>query len=633
MKRLLCVVLSLGFFVATAFCVPFVASAQEYKGTQIKNSTTYYYYDAADKTLYINGSGDIPNLSNSTASIPWLEWESGKIQRVVVSEGITSLGDYVFYGVQAKEFVLPTTLKRIGTYSLSLTNGMTEWNLPFGIEIIDSNAFNNCVKMKSITLPKSVKTIGDRAFASCTSLESIVIPSSVEKVGSNAFYRCTLLSSAKFASPTQKTAVGSKAFYGCTSLLNVTLPSNASCDVMSFGYNISNKVIDGFSLKVYSESQPYYYAKNNGILYSLLLSFDLNECVENPNTITSDIINDKLHYTFTPKTNQRYSIYSSGECDLKAQLYLDGKLIAESDDIDKSNSGFCFDEIMQKGKKYDIYVSSVKMTGDYSIFVYPSEISALSVYKGSLTVSAADSKQDGDKRVFAVTHSMLGGFILTVSFADGQKEEIYYSRYIAGDYVKNADDQSEKPFSCGENEAHLSLKGCNASYPFTVKHSYVGEVINPTVDNDGYTLYTCVNCDDSYKADFVETTSYKVTGRFVMDEDSYGTHENNVAYSQAYITLDGRRYNVNADGTWCVRTYDDCYATVHNEYGEDARLYLSVDEKGSYDYGNIALKPYDMNADGVVNAKDYLIYYYEKRDTLGDDYWQFGNNYLLRRRS
>lgn len=215
MKRLLCVVLSLGFFVATAFCVPFVASAQEYKGTQIKNSTTYYYYDAADKTLYINGNGDIPNLSNSKASIPWLEWESGKIQRVVVSEGITSLGDYVFYGVQAKEFVLPTTLKRIGTYSLSLTNGMTEWNLPFGIEIIDSNAFNNCVKMKSITLPKSVKTIGDRAFASCTSLESIVIPSSVEKVGSNAFYRCTSLSSAEFASPTQKTAVGSKAFYGC----------------------------------------------------------------------------------------------------------------------------------------------------------------------------------------------------------------------------------------------------------------------------------------------------------------------------------------------------------------------------------------------------------------------------------
>ena len=58
---------------------------------------------------------------------------------------------------------------------------------------------------------------------------------------------------------------------------------------------------------------------------------------------------------------------------------------------------------------------------------------------------------------------MLGGFILSVSFADGQKEEIYYSRYIAGDYVKNADDQSEKPFSCGENEAHLSLKGCIAS--------------------------------------------------------------------------------------------------------------------------------------------------------------------------
>ena len=633
MKRLLCAVLSLGFFVAAAFCVPFAASAQEYKGTQIKKSTTYYYYETADKTLYINGYGDIPNLSNSTASIPWLEWDDSKIQRVVVAEGITALGNYVFYGVQAKEFVLPTTLKKIGTYSLSGTNGMTEWTLPFGIESIESNAFYNCVNMKSITLPKSVKTIGDRAFGLCTSLKSIVIPSSVEKVGSNAFYRCTSLESVEFASPTQKTAVGTKAFWGCSSLLGVTLPSNASCDIMSFGYNISNKVIDGFSLKVYSETQPYYYAQNNGILYSLLTKYDLNECVENPNTITSDIVNDTLHYTFTPKTNQRYSIYSSGACDLKAQLYLDGKLIAESDDIDKSNSGFCFDEIMQQGKEYDIYVSSVKMTGDYSIFVYPSEVSALSVYRGSLTVSAADSKQNGTKRIFTISDDMLGDFILTVSFADGQSEEVYYSRYIAGDYVKNADDQSEKPFSCGENEAHLSLKGCAASYPFTVEHSYVGEVIEPTVDDDGYTLYTCVNCDNSYKTDYVETTSYKVTGRFVFDEDSYGSHDNNVPYSQAYITVEGRRYDVNSDGTWCVRTFSNCYATVHNEYGEDARLYLSVDDKGNYDYGNIALKAYDMNGDGVVNAKDYLIYYYEKRDTLGDDYWQFGNNYLLRRKS
>ena len=136
MKRLLCVVLSLGFFVATAFCVPFVASAQEYKGTQIKNSTTYYYYDAADKTLYINGNGDIPNLSNSTASIPWLEWESGKIQRVVVSEGITSLGDYVFYGVQDEqkriELEKKLTYKKYGLQNIAFDNKQKELWLEFG---------------------------------------------------------------------------------------------------------------------------------------------------------------------------------------------------------------------------------------------------------------------------------------------------------------------------------------------------------------------------------------------------------------------------------------------------------------------------------------------------------------------
>lgn len=631
MKKLICVILSFGFFVATAFSVSFSASAQEYKGTRLKNSTTYYYYDSAEKTLYINGYGDIPNLSLSTSAIPWLEWSSDKIQRVVVSEGITSLGNYVFYGIQAKEFVLPTTLKRIGTYSLSCTNGVSEWKLPFGIETIGSNAFYSCLNLKSVTLPKSVKTIGNKAFDSCEKLTEIEIPSSVEKIGSNAFYRCTALERVEFASPTQSTQISDRAFYGCTSLMNVALPSNASCDVKSFGYGTSGNVLDGFSLRVYSDTQPYYYAQNNGILYSLMQSYDIKECVENPNTITPDIQNDSLHYTFTPTKTQRYSVYSSGECDLKAQLYLDGKLLGESNDIDSSNSGFCFDETLNGGKKYDLYVSSVKMTGNYSIFAFPSEVTELSVYRGSIKLSASNGKQNGSKRLFTVSDDMLSDFILTVTFADGQSEDMYYSRYIAGDYVENVDAKN-KTFPCGENTAHISLRGCSAAFPLVIEHSYEGEIVAPTVDDDGYTLYTCVNCNSSYKDNYVETDSYKVSGRFVIDEDSYGSHDNNIAYSHAYITVSGRRYNVNSDGTWFIRTYSNCYATVHNEFGEDKTLMIDV-SNGSYDYGNVALKPYDMNGDGVVNAKDFAIYYNEKRTELGEDYWRFADNYLLRRKS
>lgn len=629
MKRIMCVILSLAFFVATAFCVSFPASAQDYKGTQLKNSTTYYYYDSSDKTLYINGYGAMPNFSNSTASIPWREWDDSRIQRVVVAEGITALGSYAFYGVQAKEFQLPKTLRRIGPFALALTNGMTSWNLPFGVEKLDSNAFSSCMNMQSIVLPKSLKAIGAKAFASCSNLREIVIPSSVTTVGASAFYRCTSLKSVEFASPTQKVAVGNMAFYGCDALTGVEVPCNATCDIKSFGYNALNKVIDGFLMRVYSESQAYYYAKNNGILYSLLTSYDIKPCVENPNTVTADIENQKLHYTFTPDTSQRYSIYSSGECDLKAELYENGTLIASGDDIDKTNTGFCIDELLKKDVKYDLYVSSVRMTGDYSIFVYPSEVSSLSVYLGSLTLSAADGVADADKRIFSIKDDMLSDFILTVGFADGSREEMYYSRYIAGDYVKNANDQSKNPFACGENKAYLSLKGKLATYPLTIEHSYESKVVEPTVDDDGYTLHTCINCARSYKDSFVQTTSYKVTGRFVMDEDSYGTHDNNVGYTHAYITVDGRKYYPAEDGSWCVRTYETCYVKVHNEFGRDELLKLDV-SNGSYDYGAVALKPYDLNGDGIVNAKDFAIFYTQRRAELGEDYWQFGNNYVLR---
>ena len=94
--------------------------------------------------------------------------------------------------------------------------------------------------------------------------------------------------------------------------------------------------------------------------------------------------------------------------------------------------------------------------------------------------------------------------------------------------------------------------------------------------------------------------------------------------------LDIRDKNGNPTGEVKERSLVHADGDIH---GTSHVWIVRKNEKGSYDYGNIALKPYDMNTDGVVNAKDYLIYYYEKRDTLGDDYWQFGNNYLLRRRS
>lgn len=629
MKKILCLILAMCFFIVTAFCMPVSMYAQEIpQGTRIKDSTTYYYYDSFDKTLYINGSGDVPNLSNSSADIPWIDWSSDMVKNVVVSDGITSLGNYLFYGLMAKNFSLPRTLKKIGKYTFASTNNMTHWDIPFGVEEIDDSAFYSCKLLESINLPDSLVKIGSKAFSSCSKLETIVVPYSVKHIGSSAFYRCTSLSEVRFASPTQFVEVDNRAFFGCSALKNVTLPYNISCDYQSFGFGTNGSVLNDFSLELYNSTQSHIYADTYGIKYDLIDEFELKSNTQNENIFTQDMINSRFHYTFTPDSTQIYCIYSLGKCDTYAELYLDGNLLERSDDVDSSNRGFSIMYKLEKGVTYDIYVSSIKMTGEYTLFVYPGEISSFDVYCGSINLSASDGKVVDSKRIFNITSDMMKDFVLDIGFSDGTYISMYYQRYIAGDYVFNDDNQNDYPFSCGYNYAHLSLKGNRIQYTLYIDHSYVSEDIAYDVDNDGYTLYTCINCSDSYKDNFVPTTSFVVTGTLVMDEDNFGSHPNNVAYSHAYVTVDNRRYDVNPDGTFSVRTFNNCYLTVHNYYGSNKVLSIDV-SNGSYDMGALSCEPYDINKDGYVNAKDFAIYYKELRFTLGEDYWQFADNYII----
>lgn len=630
MKKLVSIFLALTLVFVASFSFESVSfAADDDLGIRLKNSNTFYKYDNDTKTLYINGTGDIPNLSNNSSSIPWFDWADDKIQNVVVAEGITSIGNYVFYQVGATSFSLPRSLKKIGRYSLSCTRGMKEWTLPFGVQTISDYAFYNCIYMEKLNLPSSVKTIGDSAFYNCRSLKSVNIPSSVTAVGRKSFYGCSSLGEVNFASLTQTTAVSLSAFLGCSSLKSVDIPMNTSCNTQSFGYANSLTKVDGFTMGVFKNSLAYSYAVGNGFDYTLIDSVPVKCGVEYAASFTDDNINDTFHYTFTPDKTQEYVLYSMGGCDTYAKLYLDGELIAENDDIDKSLNGFGIKQKLEKGKTYDLFVGSMKMTGNFSVRVYPLDVNAFSIYNGKITMSAADGRLVGNTRIFNITKNMLSNFVVDLDFADGTSDSLYLDEYIAGEHVKIVDNQRENPFSCGENKATLLFGDKSAEYSVYIEHSYAEKVVEPTADDDGYTLHYCINCDVSYKDNFVPTTSYVITGNCVMDEDDFGGHPHNVPYSNVYITVDGRKYSVNSDGTFTVRTFEDCYITFNNLYGGNAVRKVDVTNNGSYNIGTIALEGYDLNGDGYVNAKDYAIYYKEMREKLGDDYWQFGDNFLI----
>ena len=134
--------------------------------------------DEYNLTLTISGSGDMENYSYNTKPL----WEDRKseICNIVIEEGITSIGDYAFSGCEkVKSVDIPGSIKTIGGCAFTGC-GLTDLNIPNGVEKIKYWAFNSCKALTAAWIPNSVTSIGEKAFADCTELTSLRIPGSLK---------------------------------------------------------------------------------------------------------------------------------------------------------------------------------------------------------------------------------------------------------------------------------------------------------------------------------------------------------------------------------------------------------------------------------------------------------------------
>ena len=116
----------------------------------------------------------------------------------------------------------------------TLQNGWTiddagHCEIPQGVTSIGNYAFYGCTGLTSVTIPDSVTSIGYCAFDGCTSLTSVTIPDSVTSIEYCAFYGCTGLTSVTI--PDGVTSIGNYAFYGYTSLTSVTLAHHTALHI------------------------------------------------------------------------------------------------------------------------------------------------------------------------------------------------------------------------------------------------------------------------------------------------------------------------------------------------------------------------------------------------------------------
>ena len=167
-----------------------------------------------DYTLTISGAGDIPNGP--------LAIYSSLIKKVVVGEGVTSIGERAFDSYSALEaVVLPPTLQSIGSDAFMYCSNLLAVEIPNGVASIGAHAFASCSSLSAVSIPSSVKSIGKEAFAYCFALSSVTGAEGVETIGQDAFVQCGVLKSYPWSNCLK--SIGNTAFSQCD-LSSVDLP-------------------------------------------------------------------------------------------------------------------------------------------------------------------------------------------------------------------------------------------------------------------------------------------------------------------------------------------------------------------------------------------------------------------------
>ena len=122
---------------------------------------------------------DIYSLKDVTITSGVIEadqFHSSSIEKLVIGEGVTSIGEMAFAYSDIK--------------TLDLSNATS-------LETIGAYAFNECDNLTMVTLDNRISTIGEGAFFYCKNLEQVIIGSGVKTIGKYAFYDCGKLTQAR----------------------------------------------------------------------------------------------------------------------------------------------------------------------------------------------------------------------------------------------------------------------------------------------------------------------------------------------------------------------------------------------------------------------------------------------------
>ncbi len=119
---------------------------------------------------------------------------------IVIPDGITEIGPYVFENSPIKSVTFPSSLKKIG-----------------------KGAFIGCTKLKELDFNNKLSSIGDFAFARCSGLTEVILNEDLAYLGEAAFQDCAYLEKLYFGY--HLTEIKGNPVAGCIRLKNFEIAS------------------------------------------------------------------------------------------------------------------------------------------------------------------------------------------------------------------------------------------------------------------------------------------------------------------------------------------------------------------------------------------------------------------------
>ena len=252
--------------------------------------------------LTISGKGEMYDYSYYNR-VPWDNYNKRIIKRIIIGDGITTIGGIAFENCSA----------------------LTSVTIPNSVTTIGYSAFENCSSLTSVTIPNSVTEIGDGAFRYCSALTSVTIPNSVTTIRGTAFADCSALTSVTIGNSVTKIGYNAFTNYIAKIIWLTNTPPAGYSNVEGYIHYVANNLYTGLSnKKVYPYLSSIF--EVNGVKY-VPVSPSERTCDALDCTYTGEPyelkINKKVNYKGVDMTVRDINPYTAYECANIKKAYID----------------------------------------------------------------------------------------------------------------------------------------------------------------------------------------------------------------------------------------------------------------------------------------------------------------------